>query len=333
MGERGLPDRANPHRPPDARDPALRIVSLLPSATDIVCSLGLRDSLVGRTHECDWPPGIEDVPVMTSDALATHGMTSRQIHDAIGGAVHSGSSIYHLDGDALEQAKPDLVITQELCEVCAVSYRDVTEAARVMDADSKIVSLEPRSIDDILGHVELVGRLTGSESRADAVASDGRARLERIRSATRGLPRPRVVSIEWLDPIFAAGHWVPEQVDIAGGEELLGPQGRPSPEVPWDAVVEARPEVLVLMPCGMSIERTLGGLEVLTARSDWLELPAVRDDRVFVVDASSYFNRPGPRVVRGVEVLAHLLHPGADLEADPPDRSEGRKIEKALLNR
>lgn len=270
---------------------------------------------------------------MTSDALATHGMTSRQIHDAIGGAVHSGSSIYHLDGDALEQAKPDLVITQELCEVCAVSYRDVTEAARVMDADSKIVSLEPRSIDDILGHVELVGRLTGSESRADAVASDGRARLERIRSATRGLPRPRVVSIEWLDPIFAAGHWVPEQVDIAGGEELLGPQGRPSPEVPWDAVVEARPEVLVLMPCGMSIERTLGGLEVLTARSDWLELPAVRDDRVFVVDASSYFNRPGPRVVRGVEVLAHLLHPGADLEADPPDRSEGRKIEKALLNR
>ncbi len=311
----------------------MRIVSLLPSATDIVCSLGLQDSLVGRTHECDWPPGIEQVPVMTSDALATHEMTSREIHDAIGGAVHSGSSIYHLDGDALEQAKPDLVITQELCEVCAVSYSEVKEAARLMDADTKIVSLEPRSIDDILGHVGLIGELTGHEESAKRVVDDARARLTQVREATKDLPRPRVVSIEWLDPIFAAGHWVPEQVEIAGGEELLGPRGAPSPEIPWDAVLQACPEVLVLMPCGMPIDRTLGEIEALTSRKGWSELPAVTADRVFVVDASAYFNRPGPRVVRGVEILAHLLHPQAKLKAPPPVSKDAQEIEKALLNR
>src|SRR5688572_10808115 len=190
----------------------MRIVSLLPSATDIVCSLGLRDQLVGRTHECDWPPGIEEVPAVTSDALATHELTSADIHAAIGGAVHSGSSIYGLDADALDRAKPDLIITQELCDVCAVSYEDVTSAARLMEADAKIVSLEPHSIEDILEHVLLVGRLTGAEEAAEKVIADARRRLDRLRDANRGRERPRVVCIEWLDPIFAAGHWVPEQV-------------------------------------------------------------------------------------------------------------------------
>ena len=242
----------------------MRIVSLLPSATDIVCSLGLRESLVGRTHECDWPPGIEDVPVMTSDALKTHEMTSREIHDAIGGAVHSGSSIYVLDDAAMVAAKPDLVITQELCEVCAVSYKDVQQAARVMDADTQIVSLEPHSIDDVLSHVELVGRLAGVTERARSVLDDARSRLDALRAATTGRARPRVASIEWLDPIFAAGHWVPEQVECAGGDEVLGPRGVPSPEVPWQAVIDAQPDVIILMPCGMPIERTLGELATIT---------------------------------------------------------------------
>jgi iron complex transport system substrate-binding protein len=301
----------------------VRIVSLLPSATDIVCALGLADSLVGRTHECDWPPGIESVPVMTSDALATHEMTSREIHDAIGGAVHSGSSIYHLDGDALEQAKPDLVITQELCEVCAVSYKDVQQAARLMDADTKIVSLEPHSIDDILSHVSLVGRLTGTVDRARELVDDARSRLGALRAATAGRPRPRVASIEWLDPIFAAGHWVPEQVDWAGGDEVLGPRGVPSPEVEWQTVVDAQPEVVVLMPCGMPIERTLGEIDAITSRPGWADLPAVRDGRVFVVDASSFFNRPGPRVVRGAEISAGLFHPDV---VPPPHPHEARSV-------
>ena len=297
----------------------MRIVSLLPSATDIVCSLGLRDALVGRTHECDWPAGIEDVQVMTSDALRTHEMTSREIHDAIGGAVHSGSSIYVLDDDALAATKPDLVITQELCEVCAVSYKDVQQAARVMDAHTQIVSLEPHSIDDILSHIELIGRLTGASGRARAVVDDARSRLARLRDATRGRDRPRVASIEWLDPIFAAGHWVPEQVEWAGGEEVLGPHGVPSPEVPWQAVLDSQPDVIVLMPCGMPIERTLGELSTITGRDGWRDLPAVRNGRVFVVDASSFFNRPGPRVVRGAEIVAALLHP--DLFT-PPSHEE-----------
>lgn len=302
----------------------MRIVSLLPSATDIVCALGLRDALVGRTHECDWPPGIEEVPVMTRDTLATHEMGSREIHEAVGGAVHSGSSVYALDGESLEGAKPDLVLTQELCEVCAVSYSEVAEAARVLEGDVRVVSLEPRSTDDVLGHVELVGELCGVSGRAREVTTELRARLDRLRGATSGRRRPRVFCCEWLDPIFAAGHWVPGQVALAGGEEVLGPRGEPSPEVPWDDVVEASPEALVLMPCGMPIDRTLSELGCLTERPGYGGLPAVRDGRVWVVNGSSYFNRPGPRLVRGAEILCGLLHPEAGIE--PPGEHEARPV-------
>jgi iron complex transport system substrate-binding protein len=307
----------------------VRIVSLLPSATDIVCSIGLRDQLVGRTHECDWPPGIDNVPAVTSDALATHEMTSADIHAAIGGAVHSGSSIYGLDTDALDRAKPDLIITQELCDVCAVSYEAVTGAARLMEADAKVVSLEPHSIDDILDHVLLVGELTGADAAARAVVADARDRLARLSDATRDVERPKVVCIEWLDPIFAAGHWVPEQVEVAGGTEMLGPRGRPSHQVPWEAVVEASPHVVVLMPCGMPIDRTLSELDVLTSRPGWSDLEAVRDGRVHVVDASSYFNRPGPRVIRGAEILFSLFHPGVAGSTEPPSPSEARRVRAA----
>ncbi|MGH2760656.1 MAG: cobalamin-binding protein [Actinomycetota bacterium] len=304
----------------------MRIVSLLPSATDIVCSIGMRDALVGRTHECDWPPGVEEIPAVTSDVLATHEMTSEHIHSAIGGAVHSGSSIYGLDGDALERLRPDLIITQELCEVCAVSYEEVAHAARMMDADAKIVSLEPHSIDDILEHVLLVGRLTDAHDAAQKVVADARERLDRLRDATRDSERPSVVCIEWLDPPFAAGHWVPEQVEVAGGNELLGPRGAPSPQVSWETIVDAAPEVLVLMPCGMPIDRTMSEIEVITSRPGWADLPAVRNGRVHVVDASSFFNRPGPRVVRGAEILFGLLHPDAPEMVEPPSPSESRPI-------
>lgn len=303
----------------------MRIVSLLPSATDIVCTLGLRDDLVGRTHECDWPPGIEEVPVMTSDTLATHEMSSGEIHEAIGGAVHSGSSVYALDGDALDGAKPDLILTQELCDVCAVSYTEVTEAARLLEGDVRVVSLEPRNVDDVLGHVELVGELCGVPGRAEEVTAELRGRLDRLREATSGLERPSVFSCEWLDPIFSAGHWVPEQVETAGGEEVLGPRGEPSREIGWDAAVEASPEALVLMPCGMSIDRTLAELGCLTERPGYSDLPAVRDGRVWAVDGSSFFNRPGPRLVRGAEILCGLLHPDAT-PAEPPSADEARRI-------
>ncbi len=266
------------------------------------------------------------MPAVTSDALATHELSSADIHAAIGGAVHSGSSIYGLDADALDRAKPDLIITQELCDVCAVSYEDVTSAARLMDVDAKIVSLEPHCIHDILEHVLLVGRLTGTEDAAERVVADARARIARMRDACAHLETKRVVCIEWLDPIFVAGHWVPEQVEIAGGTELLGPRGRPSHQVAWETVIDAAPEVVVLMPCGMPIDRTLSELDVLTSRPSWTDLPAVRNGRVFVVDASSFFNRPGPRVVRGAEILLGLLHPEAHDVAEPPGAGEARII-------
>ncbi|MGH9382037.1 MAG: ABC transporter substrate-binding protein, partial [Thermoanaerobaculia bacterium] len=213
---------------------------------------------------------------------------------------------------------------QELCDVCAVSYAQVTRAARLLEGDVRVVSLEPRGIEDILEHVLLVGRLTGTEERAQKVVADARARLQALRDATRDRPRPRVVCIEWLDPIFAAGHWVPEQVQAAGGEELIGRRGQPSREVTWDTVLEARPDFLVLMPCGMPIDRTLGEIDALTSRPGWQDLPAVRGGRVYVVDASSYFNRPGPRVIRGAEILFHLLHPGAHPPCEPPSPDEAQ---------
>jgi iron complex transport system substrate-binding protein len=297
----------------------VRIVSLLPSATDIVFALGLQDQLVGRTHECDWPPGIETVPAMTRDELATQVMSSREIHDAVGGSVHSGSSIYGLDTEALRDAAPDLILTQELCEVCAVSYTEVCQAARLLESDAKIVSLEPHTIDDILEHVRLVGELTGASDRAADVVADARARLQKLRDTASGAERPRVVCIEWLDPIFASGHWVPEQVEVAGGREMLGLAGEHSTQTTWDAVTNAAPQVLVLLPCGMPIERTLAELDAVTTRPGWDDLPAVHDGRVWVVDASSYYNRPGPRIVRGAEILHEIFH--RDGEGLRPDEA------------
>jgi len=286
----------------------MRIVSLLPSATDIVSSLGLVDDLVGRTHECDWPPDVRRVPVMTRDLLAAASMSEREIDRAVGASVHSGSSIYALDHEALAAAKPDLILTQELCEVCAVSYRDVIASARIMDIGSKVVSLEPRSIDEILDNVALVGELTGTVDRAQAVIDDAHRRLDAVRGAVAGLKPVRTVCIEWLDPIYAVGHWVPDQVAIAGGIELLGTPGKPSRIVAWDDVVAADPDAIVLLPCGLGIDRARADVELLRDRPGWSELRAVRNRRVWIVDGPSYFNRPGPRVVRGVEVLAHVMH-------------------------
>lgn len=285
----------------------MRIVSLLPSATDIVCALGLEGELVGRTHECDWPPGIERVPAMTRDVLPAGEMSSREIDAAVGASAHSGSSIYALDHEALAAAKPDLILTQELCDVCAVSYREVARAARVMEPGPTVLSLEPSGIDDILEHVLLVGRVCGAEDRAREVVAGARARLDVVRAARAGREPVPTVCIEWLEPLYAAGHWVPEQVSAAGGRELLGRLGAPSHRIAWEEVVAARPEALFVMPCGLGISRTLAEIDALRALPGWDEVPAVRAGHAWVVDGPAYFNRPGPRVVRGAEVLAALL--------------------------
>ena len=287
----------------------MRIVSLLPAATDIVAELGLAADLVGRTHECDWPPGqIEAVPVVTAAEFAVEGMSSREISDAVGSAAHRGSSLYALDVEALAALAPDVVLTQELCDVCAVSYTGVSRAVRVLEAAPQVISLEPRTLADVLACVERVGEaLRVPEVAAQSVAGL-RARLDAVRAGVSAVRRPRVAAIEWLDPLWPAGHWVPEQIRYAGGEPLLADAGEHTKAMDWDTLRAAEPEAIVLMPCGFSPERTGSEWRLLTELPGWAELPAVRDERVWIVDGPAYFNRPGPRVVRGVEVLAHVLH-------------------------
>ncbi|GAB3462146.1 cobalamin-binding protein [Actinophytocola sediminis] len=277
----------------------MRIASLLPAATDIVAELGLLAELVGRTHECDWPAAVAEVPVVTTSGLAP-GLSSREISTA---ARHHGSSLFGLDRDLLARLAPDLVLTQELCEVCAVSYRQVSAAVRVMEVGPRVLSLEPRTLPEVLETVRVVGEALGVPDVAAARIDALHTRLADVRRQVAERPRPRVAAIEWLDPIWPAGHWVPEQIEIAGGAPLLAEAGEHTGAVEWARVIEARPDVLLLLPCGFPPERTIEELHLLTTLPGWDELSAV-----WVLDGPAYFNRPGPRVVRGVEVLAQVLH-------------------------
>lgn len=304
----------------------MRIVSLLPAATDIVAELGLTADLVGRTHECDWPPAeVAAVPVVTSAGFSSDRLSSREISAAVGGGAHSGSSLYALDVAALSRLAPDVLLTQDLCEVCAVSYGGVTEAVRVLEgAGPRVLSLEPRRLDDVLDCLVRVGDLLGVGALARERREALRRRLAAVRTLTRGRPRPRVVAIEWLDPLWPAGHWVPEQITCAGGAPLLAAPGEHTRPMDWAAVRAARPEVVLLLPCGFSPDRTLRERGLLDALPGWADLPAVRAGRVWVLDGPAYFNRPGPRVVRGAEVLAHVLH--GVRAGEPVREAEARRV-------
>lgn len=301
----------------------MRIASLLPSATEIVCAIGLQDELVAVTHECDWPPSVIGTPVVTADRLET-GRPSREIHDRVTDAMHGGSSIYHLDEAALEAAHPDLILTQELCRVCAVSYQEVTEAVRRIDADITVVSLEPTSIEGILNTISTIGAMTEAEDAAMDLVASLRERLGAIetRVAERreeGHRAPRVVGVEWLDPPFAVGHWVPEQIRRAGGWDLLGIDGGKAVETTWDRIVEVAPELLLLMPCGYHLQGTIAEWRRTSLPEDLADVPAARDGAVVALDGSAYFSRPGPRVIDGVELLAEIMDPAGFMDIAPPD--------------
>lgn len=286
----------------------IRIVSLLPSATEIVCELGLSDRLVGVSHDCDWPHEISGKPVL-SEAIVTSELPSAQVDQIIRNQVHSGRSVYHLDEQQLEALKPDLILTQELCEVCAPSYSDVLQAARILERSTKIVSLEPTSLVEVLENIKLIGHLTGKTRRAQELIEALETRIERVESRAELVEdQPRTLCIEWLNPLFAAGHWVPEMVELAGGD-TFGEAGEPSFEIGWDEVERFNPEVIVLIPCGYDPQRTASELDVLTSYEGWEELTAVKRDQVYLVHGSFYFNRPGPRIVTGLEILAKAFHP------------------------
>jgi iron complex transport system substrate-binding protein len=300
----------------------MRIVSLLPSATEIVCAIGLGDELVGVTHECDFPPDVIGKPVITHSVHDLSAASSRDIHRLVTASVHGGSSLYALDEEALADAKPDLILTQELCRVCAVSYREVNEVARAIDADITVVSLEPTSIEGILNTITTVGAMTEAEDAAIDLVETLRERLGTVAEKVQarrdaGGRSPRVVGLEWLDPPFATGHWVPEQIRQAGGWELLGSDGEASTQTTWDAVSEVDPEMLLLMPCGFHLQETIDAWAATRRPPGYSDLTAARRGQVFALDGSAYFSRPGPRVIDGIELLAEIFDPDAFVDVAP----------------
>jgi iron complex transport system substrate-binding protein len=290
----------------------VRVASLLPSATEMVHFAGAGESLVGVTHECDYPPSVQNLPKLTSSKI-DNSMTSAEIDAAIGRHLTDTGSIFALDVDLLAKLSPDLILTQGLCDVCAVSMNLVEEAASALQRRPEFLSLNPASLDDVLGDAARIGEALGRGKETSEKIAALRERLARVEEAVAGLSRPRVGCIEWLDPPFSAGHWVPEMVRLAGGEELFSRPGEPSARLTWPDVFEAAPEVLILMPCGFGVELTIHEARALPEMPGWDELPAVKNGRVWVVDANSYFSRPAPRLVEGVEILARILHPKAPL--------------------
>ena len=308
---------------------APRIVSLLPSATEIVCALGLADSLVGVTHECDYPRGIERKAQLTASRITQQSMSSAEIDHAVRAQLDGHGCIYELDTDRLRSLAPDLILTQQLCEVCAVSYRTVERAARRLDGDVTIISLEPDTIADVLGNIVTVGEVTGRRAEADALVNRLRARIDALAGLiSRITHRPRTLVLEWLEPPFAPGHWVPEQVELAGGHPGLGAAGAPSRITTAEEITAYAPEVIVLAPCGFSATDTFRQLPRARLPAGWPELTAVRDGNVWAVDATSYFSRPGPRVVDGAEILARIVHPEV---AGLPEQRHAQRVPPELM--
>jgi iron complex transport system substrate-binding protein len=307
----------------------LRIVSLLPSATEIVCALGLEENLVGITHECDFPPQIADRPHLTASRISHEKMSSLEIDHAVRSQLDGHGSIYDLNEKLLQQLKPDLIITQELCEVCAVSYKQVEKAAKMYVAEAGVISLEPNTIADIFENIKTVGQLCGVAEKAVEVVQNLQNRLDKIRAKTENLKnRPRVFMLEWLEPPFAPGHWTPEQTAIAGGNCILGEAGKKSVTTTYDAVFESKPDIMVLVPCGYGTEDTLRQLENTRFPNNWHEIPAFKKGEIWAIDASAYFSRPAPRVVDGAEILAKIFH--SNIFGSPNER-EAVRVPKDLI--
>ncbi len=281
----------------------MRIVSLVPHATELLFALGLGDQVVGVTHECDHPPAALDVRRVTRDVLPA-GLSAGQIDAAVRERVADGRAIYELDEEAVRDLEPDLIVTQALCAVCAVSYDEVAELARDLPGGPRVLALDPRTYGETLGDVRTVAQATGARDAALELVVRSARRVDAVRLAVRGRRRPRLVALEWLDPPYVAGHWVPQLVEMAGGEDVLGLAGERSEETTWESVRAVQPDLLVVMPCGLDAERAQA--EALAHADD---LRAVGAGEVVAVDAGGLFSRPGPRLVDALEVLAHLLHP------------------------
>jgi iron complex transport system substrate-binding protein len=289
-----------------------RIVSLIASATEIVCALGFERQLVGRSHECDYPPSVKRLPQLTApklDIAATSGEIDRQVKQLVQEAL----SVYRVDAEALAGLQPTHIITQTQCEVCAVSLKDVEAAVcEIVSTRPQIVALEPNALEDVWRDIRRVALALDAQERGEALISNLRQRMEAIQNRSRSIiNRPTVACVEWIEPLMAAGNWMPELVEMAGGRNLFGQAGKHSPWMTWDELVASNPEVLFVSPCGFDIRRTLEEMVWLRQHPEWDQLSAVQSGRVFIADGNQYFHRPGPRLAESLEILAEMLHPQA----------------------
>ncbi|MBI2093299.1 MAG: cobalamin-binding protein [Candidatus Omnitrophica bacterium] len=287
----------------------MRICSFLPSGTEILCALGAGEDIVGVSHECHYPPEVLQKPKIIRTILDPEQMSSEDIDRKVRHSLKYQESLYRVDEQMLRQLHPDLIVTQQLCEVCAVNLDHILKVIRTLKSQPQLVALHPHTIQDMFEEIQLLGEATGRQHQAMALVDTCQGRIRKIQRLIDGARRPRIFCLEWLNPPMASGHWVPEMVHLAGGIEVLGRAGEASRYVKGSEIIAARPEILVLMPCGFSIERTRREWSLVTHQPWWQALPAVREGRVFIADGPAYFNGAGPRLIDGIEQLANLIHP------------------------
>ena len=287
----------------------LRIASFLPAATEMVYALGLGDQLVGISHECDYPPQAKEKPVVVRCAMDLASLDLKQIDQAVSERVGQGGSVYAVDEEAIRKVSPTLIVTQDLCQVCAPSGNEATQALQSLSPKPEFLWQTPHSFEDVLKDILALGEKTGTMDKARTVVEGMRRRVQAVRNATKGLSPMKVFFMEWVDPVYCGGHWVPEMMGWAGGIDGISKPNVDSVRIPWERVLEFDPEVLIVSPCGFNTRQALEQARFLTFREGWEGLKAVQGKRVFAVDANAYFAKPGPRLVDGVELLAHLLHP------------------------
>ena len=286
----------------------MRICSLLPGATEIAYLLGLGDQIVGVTHECDYPHEAKQKPVVVRSVIDSSQLSCPEIDRRVGELLQAGRGLYSIDEAAFLASGPDVILTQGLCDVCALDYDDVVKAAQQLPRMPAILSLNPHSLSDVLEDISRVGAATGRETAAEALVQDLRRRIDEV-GIREPEYRPRVVCLEWFEPLYVAGHWVPELVTLAGGFDPLGRKGEPSFKIEWQSVLDAKPDVILLMPCGFDVRRAVKESTPLRNLNGWSDLPAVKTGNVYALNGSAYFSRPGPRLVNGLEILARIIRP------------------------
>lgn len=296
----------------------MRICSFVPGVTEVVAALGLEKHLVGISHECDYPPSLGQVPVLVRPRVHSDCLSSAQIDAQVGTLLSAGTGLYELDEHQLRAARPDLIIAQDLCDVCAITPSDLNHLLERLTPSPRVVTLNPRRLEDVLEDIETLGTALERDAAGKQLAEGLRRRLEAVRTQHSFQRRPRVACLEWLSPLYTAGHWVPDMIEAAGGLDVLAAPGSTSRKVEWDTLCQAAPDVIVLMPCGFTIERTRAELDTITEQPQWKTLTAIQTGAVFLVDALAYFSRPGPRLIDGVEQLAAIFRAAGADDPLPP---------------